>query len=338
MAGCGNLKAMTKDIIISGGGIIHPPRTELAPRDVVESWLASYQSERTQQAYARELKNFAIYLGLTVEEAVEFLFGPDHTGVRHAVENYRGALIQRELAPATVNLTLAALRSLINFARQRLQITTLTLEVSSESARSYVDTAGPPAEDVKKLLRAAIDGATPRRDAALVLLLFGAGLRLMEALNMDLCDWDPAGNCIYIVGKGRRQKEPVHLAEAVADAMNTLYTRRRSHGAQRADPLFVNASMRKPTRLTARGAQKRLETLSERAGIKKVRPHGLRHAAVTISLDEGRKISEVAAFARHATQATTERYDDNRRKRGAEIGGVLTDPLRNLMSIFGRRE
>lgn len=68
--------------------------------------------------------------------------------------------------------------------------------------------------------------------------------------------------------------------------------------------------------------------LGKQAGVKKVRPHGLRHAAITTVLDlTGGDIRKGQSFARHANPSTTLRYDDNRQDAGGEAAKLLADAV-----------
>jgi integrase/recombinase XerC len=64
--------------------------------------------------------------------------------------------------------------------------------------------------------------------------------------------------------------------------------------------------------------------LAERAGLTGVRPHGLRHAAITATLDAGRDIREVLRFSRHRDPRTLIHYDDSRRDHGGEVATVVS--------------
>jgi integrase/recombinase XerC len=71
-----------------------------------------------------------------------------------------------------------------------------------------------------------------------------------------------------------------------------------------------------------------LAVLGERAKIGgRVRPHGLRHTAITALLDAGAGLREAQRFSRHADPRTLMRYDDNR----SDIGGAMARVVSDLM-------
>jgi len=96
-------------------------------------------------------------------------------------------LLERGLAPATVNRRLAALRSLVALART-LGLVGWTLEVGSVKAERYRDTRGPGVAAVRRLLAAVEGRVDPKalRDRAILRLLFDLGLRRAEVVGFDL--------------------------------------------------------------------------------------------------------------------------------------------------------
>jgi integrase/recombinase XerC len=81
-------------------------------------------------------------------------------------------------------------------------------------------------------------------------------------------------------------------------------------------------------RLTGEGVAHILAVLGERAKIGgRVRPHGLRHTAITALLDAGAGLREAQRFSRHADPRTLMRYDDNR----SDIGGAMARVVSDLM-------
>lgn len=72
-----------------------------------------------------------------------------------------------------------------------------------------------------------------------------------------------------------------------------------------------------------------LETLSlgRRAGLPDVRPHGLRHAAITAALDSGHDIRTVARYSRHRNIQTLTIYDDNRQDLAGAVAAVVASSV-----------
>ncbi|MEO6195528.1 MAG: hypothetical protein ABIS20_21105 [Thermoanaerobaculia bacterium] len=102
---------------------------------------------------------------------------------------FRGALLERGFAPATINLRLATVRSAVRLAR--LAGTEWELHVQAVPAAPRRETRGPAPANVRRLGEAAAgqDSAEKAtRDVALIRLLFDLGLRRGEVVTIDLAD------------------------------------------------------------------------------------------------------------------------------------------------------
>jgi integrase/recombinase XerC len=143
------------------------------------------------------------------------------------------------------------------------------------------------------------------RDAALFTLLYGCGLRIAEALALDVRDAPRPGadGALRVTGKGGKQRV-VPVLPAVRQAMAAWLAR---HPDPRADqPLFVGA---RGGRLDAAVAQRSLRTLRRLAGLpESATPHALRHSFATHLLGGGADLRAIQELLGHASLSTTQRY------------------------------
>jgi len=293
----------------------------LAPPDLVAAFLAGRKAT-TLGAYRRSLEDFARFAhAASIDDAARTLLARGHGEANRLALAYRAGLIQRELAPATVNARLAALRSLVKLAGT-LGLVPWRLEVPGVKAKAYRDTRGPGREGVSAILGNAARRADRKgaRDAALVRLLHDLGLRRAEAVALDVADVDLDGGAVYIVGKGRGEKERFTLPEPTAAALRAWLDARGPEPG----PLFVNLDRAgKGHRLTGRSVHRIVERLGKQAGIK-ARPHGLRHAAITEALDKtGGDVRAVQRFSRHADVRTLQVYDDARTDLAGKVARLV---------------
>jgi len=195
-------------------------------------------------------------------------------------------------------------------------------------ARAYRDTRGPGREGVSAILGNAARRANRKgaRDAALVRLLHDLGLRRAEAVALDVADVDLEAGAVYIVGKGRGEKERFTLPEPTAAALKAWLDARGPEPG----PLFVNLDRAgKGHRLTGRSVHRIAERLGRQAGIT-ARPHGLRHAAITEALDRtGGDVRAVQRFSRHADVRTLQVYDDARTDLAGKAASLVAVPSSN---------
>nr|WP_246522603.1 tyrosine recombinase XerC [Neoroseomonas terrae] len=143
------------------------------------------------------------------------------------------------------------------------------------------------------------------RDTALFALLYGAGLRIAEALALNLRDAPLPGNeaALRVVGKGSKERL-VPVLPAVRAAVATYL---RERGAGDADePLFLGA---RGARLDPAVAQKSLREFRRFAGLPEhATPHALRHSFATHLLGAGADLRSIQELLGHASLSTTQRY------------------------------
>ena len=148
-----------------------------------------------------------------------------------------------------------------------------------------------------------------RRDTAVLLLLYGCGLRIGEALGLDRADApaaDGALRSLLITGKGNKQRlVPVLplVAEAIAD-----YLAACPHALGPGDPLFVGVRGR---RLQPRLVQQTMAGLRGALGLPaSATPHALRHSFATHLLGRGGDLRTIQELLGHASLSTTQRYTE----------------------------
>jgi len=142
-----------------------------------------------------------------------------------------------------------------------------------------------------------------KRDAAVLLLLYGCGLRIDEALSLNR-DEAPEGDRLVVHGKGRKERVvpvlPVVRA-AVADYLKSCPFALEADG-----PLFVGA---RGGRLNARIVQGLMQRLRAALGLpESATPHALRHSFATHLLGGGGDLRTIQELLGHASLSTTQRY------------------------------
>lgn len=311
---------------------LHPsivPRRSSATLDkvrssIVETFLSG-RNPRTFEAYGQDLQDFARHLGVkSSDEAVRSLLGHGKGAANVTAHTYRADLLSRGLAPSTVNRRLAALRSLVKLARL-FNLVDFTLDVESVKSKPYRDTRGPGRSGVRLLLDQLErrSDTKAKRDRALVRLLYDLGLRRGEAVALDLGDLDLKAGTVSILGKGRTERETLTLPSPTRSALETWVSAR----GPEAGPLFLNFDRAsKGQRLTGRSVARVLAVLGDEVGLTGVRPHGLRHAAITEALDVTNGNFRMAQrFSRHRDSRVLSLYDDNRQDLGGEVARKVAE-------------
>ena len=152
------------------------------------------------------------------------------------------------------------------------------------------------------------------RDAALLTLLYGAGLRISEALSLRRGDV-PFGQSLTILGKGRKERV-VPVLPVVAEAA-AVYAAQIPFADGREAPLFVS---RRGKAMSAREAQSLMQNLRGRLGLaERATPHALRHSFATHLLAGGGDLRSVQELLGHASLSTTQTYTQIETRRLMEI-------------------
>jgi site-specific recombinase XerD len=135
--------------------------------------------------------------------------------------------------------------------------------------------------EIAALLDALPNSRAGIRDAALIVLLWRAGLRIAEALALQIKDLDPAASTITVLrGKGAKRRVAVLDPVAVHYLARWLATRAELGADDQTVPLFCTTRADGPVRpMRASGFRETLKRNARRAGItRRVHPHCLRHA------------------------------------------------------------
>ena len=145
------------------------------------------------------------------------------------------------------------------------------------------------------------------RDKAILEVIYSGGLRISEALGLNLGDINTASQIMKVRGKGKKERLAV-LGRAATDSLRTYLRFRRSAGLTPAVdlPLFINKS---GGRLTARSYQRNLQEYLLFAGLPPdFTPHKLRHSFATHLLDAGSDLRSVQELLGHENLSTTQIY------------------------------
>lgn len=288
--------------------------------ELVGAWLDSQRMPSTVVPYRAAISEYRRWCA---DHGVEVLLA-----TRRDVDRFRQYLARprpgtgRPLAPSTQHLRLSAVAS---FYRHLVYEGVLEHNPAAAVRRPRVDTEskrqGLTLAEARDLLAASIEDGP--RTAALVHLLLSTGMRVSEACSAHTRDlgWTDAGvRTIRVVRKGGRQ-ETIRVQPHFWGVIDH-YLQTRPQGPT--GPLLLTERGRMD-RNTAREIVARVA--KRVVPHKRISPHGLRHTAATLALDEGVPLQEVQAMLGHSTPAMTQRYDRARQRRGQLASAALGDAL-----------
>ena len=262
-------------------------------------------SPATISAYRGDLTDFAAARGT----AKDWARGPDAAQRYLAARTRRGRPHDPGLAPTSLRRRAAAIKGFYRFAFGEGVI---GIDVAAHLDLPRMSRLLPETltiEEVERLIEAAADTT---RERALLELLYAAGLRISEALGLDLEDLSFDGGFVRVIGKGNKERlVPVGdialgvLSEWIDGPRVQLLT--LGHVAPlRGGPLFVGDRGGRWARQQAWGAVKRAAAA---AGLPdRVSPHTLRHSFATHLLEGGADLRIVQELLGHASISTTQLY------------------------------
>ncbi len=146
------------------------------------------------------------------------------------------------------------------------------------------------------------------RDNLFYNLLYRLGLRVGEAVNIDICDIDFDREILQVHGKGRRERKLPILPNLMALIEKWIILRQKLFGASKNCALFTS---KKGNRLSVRTAQDNFKKIIDKAGpfsVEKVTPHSLRHAFATHAIEGEQDLFVLKAILGHASSKSTEIY------------------------------
>lgn len=306
-----------------------PAIPTVGPFDLYGALLADARKATTLRAREQDAADLARFLGTAEPAAACALVVAGDAAAANAIATaYVRSMLERKLSPATINRRVSTLRRLVKLAR-RFAVVPWTLEVECMRVEAFRDTTGPGRSGWLRILdvatAAAAKTAKGKRDLCIIRLLYDHGLRRAEVTALDLADWDPDSARLWILGKGKGEKVPIRVNKPATLALSRWLDARGPEPG----PLFVRLDH-------AAGELQRLDgdalhlvvgELGRKAGLaRRVRPHSLRHSAVSriLELTNG-NIDAAQKFARHADPKTTQKYNDNRTDVAGQMAKLLGD-------------
>jgi integrase/recombinase XerC len=176
-----------------------------------------------------------------------------------------------------------------------------SLELSRPKVTAGLPRNLTPDEAVGLLDVAWGDTAIARRDLAILELAYGAGLRAMELVGLNVEDLDLARGEVRVRGKGGKERLVPFGRKAKMALQNWL-----SRGGPSRGPLFTS---RPGQRMSDRTLRRRLHRRVLEIGLgRRVTPHMLRHSFATHLLEGGADLRAIQEMLGHASSSTTQRY------------------------------
>ncbi len=280
--------------------------------ELIKRWQAWLRDERrysvhTLDAYCRDLSCFFVF-------AQEYL---DHTPTladlqKAEIRLFRAFLSSRaarHIEKSSVARELSTLKNFYHWLARNNIVENPAIEVISSPRRAKVLPRALDVYDAFNVLDIAKDFSKKEwqglRDVAIFTILYGCGLRISEALSLNLDDINH-NDFLKIKGKGNKERL-VPLLPVIKEKI-AAYLAACPYNIKSGEALFLGA---RGERLSPRIVQRTLEKIRAYLGLSdNLTPHALRHSFATHLLANGTDLRTIQELLGHASLSTTQRYTD----------------------------
>ena len=274
--------------------------------NVVLPWIKYLETIRgfgvhTLDAYKRDVVEF---LKFCTDRNHDFL-SPD----KYILREFLSILSERELSRPTVARKISSLKNFFKFLLKDKVILSLDVSIfkSPKLKRSYPKSID--SDLVAKAFVSLMDNENDQwinlRDRAVMLLLYGSGLRISEALSLKKKE-APKSDWLRVKGKGNKYRD-VPLLPIICEGVKE-YLDLCPYDVKEDEPLFLG---KRGGELSPRIIQRRVENLRYELGLPShTTPHALRHAFATHLLSGGADLRAIQQLLGHSSLSTTQRYTD----------------------------
>ena len=273
-----------------------------------QDWLLKERgySEHTLSAYSRDL---AIFLRIIGKD--EILSATDLEALE--VHDFRRFLSDRAahyINKSSMGRELSSVKNFFKWLDVNNVLKNPAVSVINAPRKPKVLPKALDADDAFNLLDESVAMASCAwqglRDKAILILLYGCGLRISEALALNVGDISAESEFLRIKGKGNKERIvpllPIIWQNIEAYLTNSPYSNNVG------EPLFVGA---RGERLSPRIVQRQVQKLRGRLGLADtLTPHALRHSFATQLLQEGVDLRSIQELLGHSSLITTQRYTD----------------------------
>jgi integrase/recombinase XerD len=288
------------------------PLLELRPNPFAEMYLKSLKSDASYPAQASALDAVAQLMTASVVDRSIF---PWTSLTAAHLRALVPALLRENYGPRTVNRMLSAVKGVLRAAWEAHAIDSdqyqRAMAIEGESTKD-LEPAGRwvPRDEVVALLDAASsqEGLVGLRDQALVVVLYGAGLRRQEASSLDAPNYQEQDGQVRVIRGKRRKFRTTYLH---ADLRPWLKPWRDYQLSRSLVPMFTRWHRTTPgtARLSPMGVDTVLAKVCKLAMIPPVTPHDLRRSFASELLEAGADLLMVQDLMGHANVSTTKIYD-----------------------------
>ena len=253
-------------------------------------------SKNTTSSYQRDLNKLS-----------KFLQASDINGFNGLSEEICSAwiadLFQHNVSARSIQRHISSAKGFFNYLKKIGLVADSPFDlISSPKSPSHLPSVLSP-EEVSQLLNFKPKNAQEKRDLAIIELIYSSGLRVSEAVNVNLNDFEDNKNFLRVLGKGSKTRL-VPVGRYAQNAINDWVVEREKLSTND-NALFVNL---RGNRISTRSVQERIKSIAIMQGLPPVNPHMLRHSFATHLLESSGDLRSIQELLGHSSLSTTQIY------------------------------
>ena len=253
-------------------------------------------SKNTTSSYQRDLNKLS-----------KFLQASDINGFNGLSEEICSAwiadLFHHNVSARSIQRHISSAKGFFNYLKKIGLVTDSPFDlISSPKSPSHLPSVLSP-EEVSQLLNFKPKNAQEKRDLAIIELIYSSGLRVSEAVNVNLNDFEDNKNFLRVLGKGSKTRL-VPVGRYAQNAINDWVVEREKL-CTNDNALFVNL---RGNRISTRSVQERIKSIAIMQGLPPVNPHMLRHSFATHLLESSGDLRSIQELLGHSSLSTTQIY------------------------------
>ena len=208
---------------------------------------------------------------------------------------------QNNASPRSIQRHISSAKGFFNYAKKNNLVQDSPFElISSPKSPNYLPSVLSP-EEVSQLLNFEPKNIQEKRDIAVIELIYSSGLRVSEAVNSNLNDFEEGKNFLRVIGKGSKTRL-VPVGRYAKSALNAWLLERKKLPTED-EALFVNL---RGGRISARSIQEKIKNIALMQGLPPVNPHMLRHSFATHLLESSGDLRSIQELLGHSSLSTTQ--------------------------------
>ena len=253
-------------------------------------------SKNTTLSYKRDLEKFGSFLLKEKISTYEEINSD-------TCSRWIGDLFLNEIDAKSIQRHISSLKGFFSFLiKNNIVINSPMSNIVSPKATKKLPNVLSP-EEIEILVSFSPKSTQDFRDIAIIELIYSSGLRVSEATNVKLDDFEDNRNFLRVLGKGSKTRL-VPVGQYANDAISAWLEKRNSIHSE-SKYLFLNLRGKK---ISTRSVQERIRKISVIQGLPPVNPHMLRHSFATHLLESSGDLRSIQELLGHSSLSTTQIY------------------------------